>query len=104
MKSGMLAAESAYETINSEKQATEAYEPQSYADKIKSSWIWKELKSVRNIRPSFHGSLGLYGGLLYSGFSIVLGGREPWTLKHGGKCLKNPKKKFFHNLNLIIAV
>lgn len=84
MKSGMLAAESAYESINGEKQATEAYEPVSYENKIKNSWIWKELKAVRNIRPSFHNPLGLYGGLVYSGFSIVSGGLEPWTFKHGG--------------------
>lgn len=38
---------------------------------------------VRNARPSFHTSLGLYGGLIASGFSIFMGGREPWTLSHG---------------------
>lgn len=85
MKSGMLAAESAYEAINAEKQTTESYEPKSYEDKIKNSWIWKELKAVRNIRPSFHNPLGLYGGVLYSGFSVITGGREPWTFKHGGE-------------------
>ncbi|CAH1159743.1 unnamed protein product [Phaedon cochleariae] len=83
MKSGMVAAESAYEAINSEKQATEGFEPASYEDRMKSSWVWKELKAVRNIRPSFHNPLGLYGGLVHSGVSIALGGREPWTLKHG---------------------
>lgn len=86
MKSGMLAAESAYEAVVGEKQSTESYEPKSYEDKIRNSWIWKELKSVRNIRPSFHNPLGLYGGVLYSGFTIVTGGREPWTFKHGGEC------------------
>lgn len=84
MKSGMLAAESAYESVQGEKQPTEGYEPKAYEDKIKNSWIWKELKAVRNIRPSFHNPMGLYGGLLYSGFSVVTGGREPWTFKHGG--------------------
>lgn len=85
MKSGMLAAESVYETINGEKQETEGIEPKIYEDKIKNSWIWKELKAVRNCRPSFHNPLGLYGGIAYSGFSILVGGREPWTFKHGGK-------------------
>lgn len=84
MKSGILAAESVYETINGESQATAGFEPKSYEDKFKSSWIYKELKAVRNVRPSFHNPLGLYGGLAYSAFSIVIGGREPWTLKHGG--------------------
>lgn len=83
MKSGMLAGESVYETIMGEKQKTEGYEPKVYEDKIKNSWIWKELKAVRNVRPSFHNPLGLYGGVIHSGLSIVLRGMEPWTLKHG---------------------
>ena len=87
MKSGMLAAESAIEAIidaESTPQTTKGLEPKSYTDKIQNSWIWKELKAVRNIRPSFHTSLGLFGGMAYGGFSMLLGGREPWTFKHGG--------------------
>lgn len=84
MKSGMLAAESALESILSEAgQETAGLEPKSYADKIKDSFIWKDLYKVRNVRPSFHNPLGLYGGLALSGFSIFMGGREPWTLSHG---------------------
>lgn len=61
-----------------------AIEPLSYPDKIKSSWIWKELHSVRNVRPSFHTGLGLYGGLMYAGGVYgFLRGKEPWTLSHG---------------------
>lgn len=84
MKSGALAAESAFEAIQGEKQSTAGFEPSSYSNKIKNSWIWKELKEVRNIRPSFHNKLGLYGGMMYSGFSFLLKGHEPWTLSHGG--------------------
>lgn len=85
MKSGMLAAESAYEALFSgETQEKAGLEPKSYPDKIKDSFIWKDLYKVRNVRPSFHNSLGLYGGLIMSGFSIFMGGREPWTLRHGG--------------------
>uniref|UniRef100_A0A1B6CLG5 Electron transfer flavoprotein-ubiquinone oxidoreductase n=1 Tax=Clastoptera arizonana TaxID=38151 RepID=A0A1B6CLG5_9HEMI len=84
MKSGMLAAESAYEAVTSEASSeTKGLEPKSYSERIKNSWIWSELKGVRNYRPSFHSTLGLYGGIMYSGFSMLLGGREPWTLKHG---------------------
>ncbi|XP_014249643.1 electron transfer flavoprotein-ubiquinone oxidoreductase, mitochondrial [Cimex lectularius] len=84
MKSGMLAAESAFECLTSDlKSPTVGLEPTSYEAKIKNSWIWSDLKAVRNVRPSFHTSLGLYGGMAYSGFTILLGGREPWTLKHG---------------------
>lgn len=84
----MLAAESAVESIiDCEKNSSKTIgiEPKNYTDKLKNSWIWKELKAVRNYRPSFHTSLGLYGGVMYSGFSMLVGGKEPWTLSHGGK-------------------
>lgn len=91
MKSGMLAAESVYESINAEEQTTQSFEPVSYADKIKNSYIWKDLKKVRNVRPSFHNPFGMYGGVLYSGISIILGGLEPWTFKHGSPDYKRLK-------------
>jgi len=54
--------------------------PESYEQRIRDSWIWKELHKVRNIRPSFSSSLGMYGGLLYTGTVWYLTqGREPWT-------------------------
>ena len=81
MKSGMLAAESITEKLwNSEG----VVEPTDYSDRIKESYIYKDLNAVRNIRPSFHSGLGVFGGILYSGFSLMIGGREPWTLSHGG--------------------
>lgn len=82
MKSGMLAAESIVDKLLTSSEKT--IEPTSYSEKVKESYIYKDLYKVRNIRPSFHTSLGLYGGVLYSGFSIFVGGREPWTLSHGG--------------------
>ncbi|XP_033211343.1 electron transfer flavoprotein-ubiquinone oxidoreductase, mitochondrial [Belonocnema kinseyi] len=87
MKSGMLAAESVIDAIiksETESSSTKGLVPESYTDKIKNSWIYKELKAVRNFRPSFHSPLGLYGGVMYSGISMLLGGREPWTFSHGG--------------------
>lgn len=52
---------------------------------MKKSWVWKELHAVRNIRPSCHGILGVYGGMIYTGiFYWILRGMEPWTLKHKG--------------------
>lgn len=60
-----------------------------YEENLKKSWVWKELYGVRNIRPSCHGILGVYGGMIYTGvFYWILRGFEPWTLKHGGKFLK----------------
>ena len=62
-----------------------AINPVSYEDSIRSSWVWKELYAARNVRPSFHSPLGLYGGMMYTGlFYVLFGGREPWTLKHPG--------------------
>ena len=57
-----------------------------YEQRIRDSWVWQELKGVRNVRPSFHTPLGLYGGMMYTGLFYLLGrGKEPWTLSHGGK-------------------
>ena len=37
---------------------------------------------MRNIRPSFHTPLGLYGTMAYTGlFYYILRGKEPWTLR-----------------------
>tara|TARA_B100001029_G_scaffold46637_1_gene36902 strand:- start:38 stop:1666 length:1629 start_codon:yes stop_codon:yes gene_type:complete len=77
MKSGMLAAESLINTLG-EEPVQELF---SYRESIEKSWLWKELKSVRNIRPSF--KLGLWGGLAYSAIdSYILRGKAPWTFHH----------------------
>ncbi|GAB7356434.1 hypothetical protein MBLNU459_g7206t1 [Dothideomycetes sp. NU459] len=84
MRSGMLAAEAAY-TALSESDKDSSVFLYDYEDKLRNSTIWKELKEVRNMRPSFHSPLGLYGGILYSGLeAYVLRGKGPWTLKHSG--------------------
>ncbi|KAI0097256.1 hypothetical protein GGR51DRAFT_541570 [Nemania sp. FL0031] len=81
MKSGMLAAEAAW-TALSEGDSSSVF-LYSYEDSLRKSEIWKELKEVRNMRPSFHNPLGVYGGVMYSGLeAYVLKGRVPWTLKH----------------------
>ncbi|CAH3125980.1 unnamed protein product [Pocillopora meandrina] len=85
MKSGMLAAESVFEAITDENFPcdTQGLLVNSYESRLKESWIWKELESVRNIRPSFHSPLGLYGTMLYTGiFYYIFRGKEPWTLKN----------------------
>lgn len=84
MRSGMLAAEAAYSALSSSKDTEGAVFLYDYEDKLRNSSIWKELKQVRNMRPSFHTALGLYGGILYSGLEAFLfRGYTPWTLKHG---------------------
>jgi electron-transferring-flavoprotein dehydrogenase len=81
MRSGMLAAEAAYAALKeSDAGSVFLYD---YEDKLRSSSIWSELKQVRNVRPSFHTPLGLYGGVLYSGLdTYILRGHAPWTFKH----------------------
>jgi len=91
MKSGMVAAEQVYASL--EQQATEtvgdgaevasfeSVEVSSYQTAMEASWVWQELKAVRNVHPSFHN--GLYLGMLYSGFTLKFtGGAEPWTFSN----------------------
>jgi electron-transferring-flavoprotein dehydrogenase len=81
MKSGMLAAEAAFSALSNNDSGTVFLF--DYEDKLRASTIWKELKEVRNMRPSFHSPLKLYGGILYSGLeAYVFKGRTPWTLSH----------------------
>ncbi|KAL9099482.1 MAG: hypothetical protein Q9187_009493, partial [Circinaria calcarea] len=84
MRSGMLAAQAAYKalTTNTDGSSVFLYD---YEDDLRSSTIWKELKEVRNMRPSFHSPLGIYGGIMYSGLeAYIFRGKTPWTLKHSG--------------------
>ncbi len=81
MKSGMLAAEAVAEALAGERPAV----LEAYPTTLKESWVWEELSSVRNIRPSF-GKFGLYGALIYSAIdTYVLRGKAPWTFKHAHK-------------------
>ena len=99
MKSGMLAAETAFNAITStaesesESDSPEALDMSGYETAVKDSWIWKELKEVRNLRPSFHNPLGLYGGVAYSGLdSLILKGRTPWTFRNKTEDYAHTKK------------
>ncbi|XP_018010140.1 electron transfer flavoprotein-ubiquinone oxidoreductase, mitochondrial [Hyalella azteca] len=84
MKSAMLAAEAVFGRLSGDQGTS--VDPQEYEALIRASWVWQELHAARNVRPSFHSPLGLYGGLLYTGvFYMLAGGREPWTLKHPGR-------------------
>ncbi|EED19524.1 electron transfer flavoprotein-ubiquinone oxidoreductase [Talaromyces stipitatus ATCC 10500] len=80
IKSGMLAAEAAYSALQGSDNGTVFL--YDYEKSLRESWIWKELKEVRNMRPAF-GTAGLLGGILYSGLeAFILRGKAPWTLKH----------------------
>jgi electron-transferring-flavoprotein dehydrogenase len=76
MKSGMVAAESVFAGLD--QQETECG---SYPKNLKSSWVEKDLYSVRNIHPAMQ--WGLWPGLLYSAVdTYIFRGNAPWTLHH----------------------
>ena len=85
MKTGMLAAETAYDVVTSpdaaEKQEQEKSSDMSaYEGAFKNSWVYQDLYEVRNLRPSFNTPLGIWGGIAYSGVdTLLLKGRIPWT-------------------------
>ncbi len=77
MKSGMTAAEAAFEALRSGT----SIELSDYPRRLKQSWVWDELYRVRNIRPAFR--WGLYPAFAYAGLeTYVLRGHAPWTLHH----------------------
>lgn len=81
MKSGMLAAEAAFEAITAETEGPITLD--SYEAALKDSWIYKELHEVRNVYPSFYNPLGLWGFMAWSGLAtMITKGKEPWTWKH----------------------
>ncbi|CAF3827082.1 unnamed protein product, partial [Rotaria sp. Silwood1] len=84
MKSGMIAAESIFDLLikSTNENKTKGIEPNDYDNRIRNSWIWKELYSVRNVRPAFNTSLGVFGGIFYAAVHFILRGKEPFTLKH----------------------
>ncbi|MFQ5937983.1 MAG: NAD(P)/FAD-dependent oxidoreductase, partial [Acidiferrobacterales bacterium] len=77
MKSGMTAAEAAFEVL----RAGQDRELTAYPEQLKRTWLWDELYRVRNVRPGFRWRL--YGGFMYAGLdTYLLRGRAPWTLYH----------------------
>jgi electron-transferring-flavoprotein dehydrogenase len=71
MKSGMVAAETVFARLGGAAA--------NYRSAMAQSWVWDELRRVRNIRPSFR--WGLWGGLAYSALdTYLLRGNAPWTM------------------------
>ncbi|KAG8902800.1 hypothetical protein FRB99_004099 [Tulasnella sp. 403] len=89
MKSGMVAAEAAFEAVHGIAEEDVSSEGEyvgkpldlsKYEDDMKKSWVWSELNKIRNVRPSFNTALGIWGGMAYSGLdTLLLKGRVPWT-------------------------
>ena len=77
MKSAMCAAEAVFDMLGEGDGRGEA---RHYTEKLKSSWLWQELRRVRNIRPGFR--WGLHAGLVHAAIdTYILRGRAPWTLR-----------------------
>ena len=79
MKSGMLAAEAIAEEL-AKADADAGKDLVSYEQNFKKSWVYGELKKVRNIRPAFR--RGLWFGLFNAVCETLTMGLVPWTLKH----------------------
>jgi len=78
IKTGMLAAQAAFDALNGERQHDELT---AYPVAFEQSWLHEELYKARNFKPSM--SKGLYTGTLLVGIDQVLfGGKAPWTLHH----------------------
>jgi electron-transferring-flavoprotein dehydrogenase len=79
MKSGMLAAEAAFDAcVGGSEMLTD------YDKKLRASWVWRDLHAVRNVKP-WLSRLGTWGGMLLGGFEMwlaALGLTAPWTLRH----------------------
>ena len=81
MKSAMLAAEAAFEALGSGRGGDKL---ESYPEALRSSWIARGLRLVRNAEPA----VSRWGGLLgtfCAGLDMwlgYLGLSMPWTLKH----------------------
>ena len=83
MKTGMLAADAAYDAVQAGRAGDQLVEYQAAYEK---SWVYKELKQVRNAKPylsKFGTSVGGALGLFDMWFSSITGLNLPWTLKHG---------------------
>jgi electron-transferring-flavoprotein dehydrogenase len=81
MKSGMLAAESAFAAILADRAGDEL---SAYPEALNASWVAKELKTVRNAEPAI-AKFGTVMGTIFSGVDMwmrTLGIGLPFTLKH----------------------
>ena len=82
MKTGMMAAEAAFAALAAGRSGDEL---SSYEDAYKKSWVYQDLKRVRNVKPMWS-KLGLIGGLALGGLDMWLNqlfGFGFGTWKHG---------------------
>ncbi|WP_438823040.1 electron transfer flavoprotein-ubiquinone oxidoreductase [Novosphingobium cyanobacteriorum] len=76
IKSGMLAAEAAFEAVGAERSRDELA---AFPEAFRSSWLYEELHKTRNFKPYMKRGLWM-GSLLFGIDQKVLKGKAPWTL------------------------
>ena len=78
IKTGMLAAEAAFEALVNNRSGDEL---SSYPAAFKKSWLYTELNKARNFKPWM--AKGLYLGTVMVGLEQkLLGGKVPWTVRN----------------------
>jgi electron-transferring-flavoprotein dehydrogenase len=83
MKTGMLAAEAAYDAVMAGREGDVL---DAYQTAYENSWVYNELKQVRNAKPylsKFGTTIGGALAMFDMWFSSITGLNVPWTLKHG---------------------
>ncbi|GIX26260.1 MAG: dehydrogenase [Burkholderiales bacterium] len=89
IKSGMLAAEAAFEALKADRAGVELT---AYTEAFRSSWLYEELYRARNFKPWM--SKGLYlGSLMFGIDQLLFRGKAPWTLHHRRADHETLKKK-----------
>ncbi|HSH53444.1 MAG TPA: electron transfer flavoprotein-ubiquinone oxidoreductase [Methylotenera sp.] len=85
MKSGMLAAEAAFDAMSNEQAEDEdARLLHAYPKALRDSWVWRDLHAVRNVKPLLS-RFGSWAGTLLGGVEMWLAAFNislPWTLQH----------------------
>ena len=69
----MIAADEIARLIGDENATSRTCE--TYEKVFKTSWVFRELYKVRNIRPAFH--WGLWAGMIHAAFQTIGGWRLP---------------------------
>ena len=79
MKSGMLAAEAAFDAVGPGRTSWAPGALDAYDEGVRSSYVWRDLERVRNLRPAF--KHGFVRGALLAGISLnTLGKLPPGTM------------------------
>ncbi|KAF7599000.1 MAG: electron transfer flavoprotein-ubiquinone oxidoreductase [Candidatus Dactylopiibacterium carminicum] len=90
MKSGMLAAEAVATALAEGRQHDELGD---YAEALSASWVGRELRETRNVKPLLSRCGSALGSMLSGAemWLLAMGVRMPWTLTHPGSSRQGMK-------------